>query len=245
MTQKLPFVLFLALLLVCCKSQKPKATYTSENLKIIPLTENSFIHVSYLQTDSFGKVACNGLVYMNGNKAVVVDTPVDAEVSEELIRWITETRQTTITAVVANHFHDDCVGGLEAFHQKGIPSYGNELTLELAEKEGNHIPQNGFTETLEMQVGNGTIIHRFIGEGHTRDNIVSYVPEDQLLFGGCLVKEMNASEGYLGDANVSEWSITALQVKNTFPELKIVIPGHGSHGGTELLDYTAQLFKEP
>lgn len=242
----IPVFLFLLLLTgFACKSAKNSIAYSSETLKILPMSQNSFIHVSYLQTDSFGKVACNGLVYMNGNEAVVVDTPVDAEVGEELIRWISETQQKTITAVVANHFHDDCVGGLEAFHQKGIPSYGNELTLELAQKEGNQVPQNAFSEILEMKVGDGKIIHQFVGEGHTRDNIVSYVPEDQLLFGGCLVKEVDASKGYLGDANVNAWSATALNARKTFPDAKIVIPGHGQHGGTELLDYTAQLFKEP
>lgn len=57
---------------------------------------------------------------------------------------------------------------------------------------------------------------------------------------------MDASKGgYLGDANVNEWSSTAVKVKNAFPDAKIVSPGHGQHGGTELLDYTAELFKEP
>lgn len=79
MRARIPVFLFLLLLTgLACKSAKNNIAYSSEKLKILPLSQNSFIHVSYLQTDSFGKVACNGLVYMNGNEAVVVDTPVDA-----------------------------------------------------------------------------------------------------------------------------------------------------------------------
>lgn len=28
------------------------------------------------------------------------------------------------------------------------------------------------------------------------------------MFGGCLIKELDAGKGYLGDANVADWSST-------------------------------------
>ena len=40
----------------------------------------------------------------------------------------------------------------------------------------------------------------YFGEGHTKDNIMGYFTEDQALFGGCLIKKVGASKGYLGDA---------------------------------------------
>jgi hypothetical protein len=45
------------------------------------------------------------------------------------------------------------------------------------------------------------------------------------LFGGCLLKELDASKGYLGDANVSAWSDTVEKVKKEYPDVKIVIRG--------------------
>jgi len=230
------------LLQLSCKSQKTDTTYTSETLKIIPVTKNSFVHVSYLETDSYGKVACNGLIYMDEDQAIVFDTPVDDSTSEELIRWITDTKKHKITAVVINHFHDDCLGGLAPFHQQNIPSYANEKTIVLAKKEGNQIPKIGFDTRKELTVGNQKISNKYIGEAHTQDNIVSYIPNEQVLFGGCMVKSLDATKGYLGDANESEWSNTIEKIKQTYPNLKIVIPGHGDFGGTELLDYTAKLF---
>jgi len=234
--------LFFMLLQLSCKSQKTDTTYTSETLKIIPVTKNSFVHISYLETDSYGKVTCNGLIYMDEDQAIVFDTPVDDSTSEELIRWITDTKKHKITAVVINHFHDDCLGGLAPFHQQNIPSYANEKTIVLAKKKGNKIPKIGFDTRKELTVGNQKISNKYIGEAHTQDNIVSYIPSEQLLFGGCMVKSLDATKGYLGDANESEWSITIEKIKQTYPNLKIVIPGHGDFGGTELLDYTAKLF---
>jgi metallo-beta-lactamase class B len=85
--------------------------------------------------------------------------------------------------------------------------------------------------------------NEYFGEGHTKDNIVSYFPSEKVLFGGCLIKEVNASKGYLGDANISEWSGTVQSVKRKYGNAKIVLPGHGKPGGMELLDYTIELFK--
>ena len=244
MNYKSPLIILLfSVLLLSCKSQNGNRTYSSETLKIIPISQNSYIHVSYLQTEDYGKVACNGLVYMNAGDAVVFDTPIDTETSNELIDWITKTKEHKIKAVVVNHFHDDCLGGVDAFHQLNIPSYANNKTIELAKKEGNPLPQIGFDQVNEIILGNKKIINRHFGEAHTRDNIVSYIPSEHLLFGGCPVKSLNATKGYLGDANTDEWSSTISKIKTAYPDLKIVIPGHGDHGGTELLDYTISLFK--
>jgi metallo-beta-lactamase class B len=76
------------------------------------------------------------------------------------------------------------------------------------------------------------------------DNIVGYFPADQVLFGGCLIKEVNASKGYLGDANVAAWSETVSRIKQAYPQVDYVVPGHGAHGHKELLDYTVELFRE-
>jgi len=47
----------------------------------------------------------------------------------------------------------------------------------------------------------------------------------------------------LGDANVSAWSGTVEKVKKEYPNVKIVVPGHGDYGDGRLLDYTIILFK--
>ena len=63
------------------------------------------------------------------------------------------------------------------------------------------------------------------------------------MFGGCLIKELDANKGYLGDANVSEWSATVEKVKKEYPDVKIIVPGHGDYGDKKLLDYTINLFR--
>lgn len=222
---------------------KPKEVYTSESLLVTQITENSFIHTSYKQTTDFGYVPCNGLIVRSKGEAIIFDTPTNDEGANELIKWITETLHAQINAIIPTHFHDDCLGGLKAFHENNIPSYAYFKTIALAKESHLIPPQNSFVDTLTLEVGDEYITAKYFGEGHTKDNIVGYFSCDNVLFGGCLIKAYSANKGYLGDANIKTWSSTVEKVKKEYPNAKIVVPGHGKHGNKKLLDYTIKLFR--
>ncbi|WP_347218549.1 CHM family subclass B1 metallo-beta-lactamase [Chryseobacterium sp.] len=241
-------IILFSLIILSCGSQHSnnftaKEIYSSENLIITQISENSFIHTSFKQTNDFGNVPCNGLIVKNGNETIVFDTPTNDKSSEELIQWINKTLHSKINAIIPTHFHDDSLGGLLAFHNHHIPSYSYSKTIELARENNFVTPQNSFNNALVLKIGNETVTAKFFGEGHTKDNTVGYFPSENILFGGCLLKELEAGKGYLGDANVSTWSTTVENVKKEYPNVKIVVPGHGEYGDQKLLTYTINLFK--
>ncbi len=217
--------------------------YKSKELIINQLTPNSFQHISFLKTDDFGWVACNGLVVRDKDEVIIFDTPVDQESAEQLIKWIQTELKCAIKGIIPTHFHNDCLGSLETFKRANISTYGYFKTIALAKEKSYSSPQKSFRNKLKLKLGNEKVEVRFLGEGHTIDNVVGYFNKDEILFGGCLVKEMNASKGFLGDANLKEWSSTVNKVKSCFPNVKIVVPGHGISGDQSLLDYTIALFK--
>ncbi len=224
-------------------TQNEPAVYESETLIVKRISEHSFIHVSFLETENFGKVPCNGLVVISDKKAVVLETPVNNEVSMELIRWVENEQNARIKAVIVHHFHIDCLGGIEAFHQKRIPSLSTKLTIDLALKKGYSPPKTIIESGEPFKIGNLRLVSSFFGPAHTLDNIVTYIPEEAVLFGGCMVKAIKAGKGNLQDADPGAWSGTIGKIKMRYPDLKIVIPGHGDPGGMELLDYTIGLFE--
>ena len=181
------------------------------------------------------------MVYLHGNEAIVFDTPTNNDAAGELIKWVGKRR---IKAVVATHFHNDCLGGLAQFHKEGIPSYANQTTIALAQANKEIVPQNSFGKKMVFDIGGDVVHAEFFGQGHTMDNVVGYVPSKKTLFGGCLIKQLNASKGNLEDANVKAWASTVENIIKEIPDLELVIPGHGEHGGTELLEYTITLFNE-
>ncbi len=222
---------------------KPKEVYKAADLIITQIQENSFEHTSFKQTNDFGYVPCNGLIVRNNGEAIVFDTPTNDTTSAALIKWIKATLHCNINAIIPTHFHDDCLGGLQAFHDSGIPSYAYFKTIELAKENRFVVPKKGFSDSLVLSVGYECILVKFFGEGHTKDNVVGYFASENVLFGGCLIKETGASKGYLGDANIAAWSATVERIKKQYPKVKLVVPGHGAFGNNKLLDFTIALFK--
>jgi metallo-beta-lactamase class B len=200
-----------------------------------------------MHSEQFGKVMANGLIYINGNEAVIMDTPPTDKQSRELLDWLKKNyKDVKVKAIIVNHFHSDCLGGLKTFHDEGIESWSHRLSPELLtlKKDTFEMPQKTFSSSITLQVGGKKVECFYPGEAHTRDNIVAWVEDEKVIFGGCMVKAMNAGKGNLADANVGEWSKTIERVAKKYPAARVVVPGHGDHGGTELLDFTAKLFKE-
>lgn len=240
-------ITFLFSLTICSvKGQtKQNEVVVTEGLSIIQLSNNLYQHVSELITTDFGKVKCNGLIYINKKEAIICDTPATEELSKHLLSWMRKNYPgVKIKAVVINHFHADCLAGLREFHQAGIKSYAHQLAPELLRirKDTSEIPQNLFSESLEIKVGDKKVVNYYVGEAHTRDNIFTWIPAETAIFGGCMVKAMDAGKGNLADANIGAWPNTIKKIKSLCPSATIVVPGHGDAGGQELLDYTIDLF---
>ncbi|MDO6388946.1 subclass B1 metallo-beta-lactamase [Pontibacter sp. BT731] len=220
-----------------------RKSYTSETLEVHKIADQVYQHLSFLETQSFGKVPCNGMVVIDQQEAIIFDTPTTDQASLELIDWVEQRLGCKVKAVVATHFHQDCLGGLPAFQRRGIPTYASHKTIALAKANRTAVPENGFHKELTFEVGNEKVLVLYPGKGHTHDNVVGYFPKAEAMFGGCLIKEVGAGKGNLADADTVAWPLTVANLKTAYPRVKHVIPGHGKVGGPELLDYTVRLFE--
>ena len=206
----------------------------SDKLTLIKLTDRTYIHTCQNN---------NGLVFINAGKALIVSTPASDEETQNLIDWVEKEQGAKIKAYVIDRWHPDAMGGIDIVHKNGIKTYAYELTQEIAKKKGLAVPQTGFNPKTEIQIGDEAVICHFLGEAHTRDGIVVWIPSEQILFGGNEIRNFKGWVGNIGDANLDKWSETATHIKREYGHAKIVIPGHRKHGGSELIDYTINLYK--
>jgi len=214
----------------------------SDNLQLIQVSENAFIHVSYANTTNYGRVAANGLIFITGKQAFLFDSPWTDQQTEELVTWIRNNLNTEIVGFVPNHWHEDCMGGLEYLHKQGIRSYANQLTIDIANTEGLPVPKQGFSDSLELRLGEKVIDCYYLGAAHSTDNIVIWIPSEQILFPGCMVKDIRSENlGNTADGDLTAYPKTLAKLIKKFPSAKIVIPGHGNYGGLELIKHTQEL----
>ncbi len=73
---KILFVLVISLIALSSFAQKkvifkPKEIYKTSSLVITQISENAFKHVSFLQTNDFGYVPCNGLIVRSNNEIII------------------------------------------------------------------------------------------------------------------------------------------------------------------------------
>ena len=239
------FLVLMLILFVSLSAQNKNEIIVNSDLKLIQLSENIFLHISNLTFESGAKYPCNGVIYFNNNDCIIVDTPPSDSLTKNLIDWIKENRKEKIVGIVATHWHNDCAGGLQAFHNENIKSYSLDLTRDTLIVEKLPFPQNVFSDSLKISAGNNFAELYYFGGGHVKDNIVVWFEDEKILFGGCLVKSAEAKTlGYLNDADLNNWDKTLLKVKKRFSDAEIIIPGHGKVSGMEAVDNSIKLIKE-
>lgn len=217
----------------------------TDNLVVSPLSGKAYLYVATAEISGWGRVPSNGLILVEGERAFLFDTPIDNAQTKELTDWIAATLKAKVIGFVPNHWHGDCMGGLGYLHRIGVRSYANQMTVDIAKTKGLPVPQTGFADSLYLKLGETDICCYYLGGGHSADNIVVWFPSEKILFGGCLLKDVHTrSLGNLSDAVIKEWPVTVQKVLDKFPEAVIVVPGHGSVGGKELIEHTRDLLLE-
>lgn len=217
------------------------------SLKFEEITSNVFLVKSYREFENVKEpdkpiiIDSNSLVYINGKDAYLVDTPWNSSNMPQLMTWI-EKRGLTLRKVVFTHSHEDRTAGLGYLQNHKIETYASTLTNELLEEDNQKITTHEILGNELILVKNKIEIF-YPGEGHTKDNLVVWLPEEKVLFGGCLIRANETDNlGWTGDANINDWADSAKKVLTKYPQAKLIIPGHGKVGkGTGIIVHTMKL----
>ncbi len=217
----------------------------ASGLELRPLADHVWQYTTSVEMEGWGLVPANGLLIAAGDTMIMVDTPWNDSLTVNLMDHMEQQQQRVSQwLIIPTHFHDDCMGGLAAAHLRGAESIALDSTRAIAESRGLPLPLRVFSGDTSLVV-NGQVLDLFWpGGAHTSDNIVVYLPESELLFGGCMIKCTGArSLGNLQDADLPHWSAALDAVVTRFGDSVIVVPGHGPAGGRELLYHTKQLLE--
>nr|WP_256489823.1 subclass B1 metallo-beta-lactamase [Pleionea sp. CnH1-48] len=218
----------------------------SQKVEINKLTDGVWVHVSE-HTLSNGKTyPSNGLIIQDGKTLTLVDTPWDAPKTQILMKQIQQQINLPITKAVVTHFHYDRTGGADVLKTAGIPVYGHPLTKPLALKENNPTPDHLLQKlgTINTKVTLGNMQLMYPGAAHAEDNIVVWLPEHKILYGGCAVRAAEAKTmGNTADGNLVSWQHAMDHLMQAFADIKVVVPGHGNSGTKKLITHTQQLLK--
>jgi metallo-beta-lactamase class B len=216
----------------------------NSELKITHLTADFHVFTTYKM---FGtkKQSANGMYLVTDSGVVVFDSPWDTSPFQPLLDSIKLKHNKKVIINIATHSHEDRTSGIDFYRQNGIKTFTTKLTDEISIE--NNRPRAEFLMKKDtiFTVGKYKFQTYYGGEGHTKDNIVIWFDNEKILYGGCLVKSIDAKDlEYVGEANIKEWSKTIKKVQKKFKEPKFIITGHHSWESTKTLEHTLKLIKQ-
>lgn len=238
-----------ALLMAGCQSHDTHHLdhHPEENpgVQVTPLQPGLWMHTSYNTFDGV-LYPSNGLIVKEGGHLVLLDSAWGAGATEELLTWINEEIDLPVARALSTHFHDDRTGGVEVLKAAGIEVWSHSMTRRLSAEEGNPVPPNALAGLRQPgSIANfGSLEVLYPGAGHARDNVMVWLPEQKLLYGGCAVRELATDHlGNTADADLDHWPKAIRHAQARYPDAETVIPGHGEPGGPELLEHMHELFE--
>ncbi|WP_037374680.1 MBL fold metallo-hydrolase [Sedimenticola selenatireducens] len=183
-------------------------------------------------------------IIIGDDGVMVIDTQATPDMAQDVIRRIREVTDKPIKYVVLSHYHAVRVMGASAYNADHI--IASQATYDLIVERGQFDfdsevgrfprlfqgvesvpgltwPSIAFESSMTLWMGKRRVELMHVGRGHTKGDIVVWLPEEKVLFSGDLV-EFGATP-YTGDAYLSDWPQTLANVRALGAEK--LVPGRG------------------
>lgn len=198
-------------------------------------------------------------VVLSDGAALVIDTRMTPRQAQEIRSDLRRLTSLPVEVVVNTHGHSDHAFGNANFRPATI--WGHVGCGPFIERTGEEqrsrqirnlpemaddlrgvvfdVPDRSFDHEAVIELGGRRIELRYLGRGHTGHDIVLSVPDAGVLFAGDLLE--NGAVPSFGDSYPLDWPAT---VEAIVPLVdRVVVPGHGDHGGVEFVHAQRAAFR--
>jgi peptidoglycan/xylan/chitin deacetylase (PgdA/CDA1 family) len=260
-------------MLACASfSSAPPAISTADNAIATPaepptevtltrLTDTLWLHTSTREQEGVGRFPSHGLLVERPGGGLLIDSAWGSAATVELLEQIERELGQLPRAAIVSDFHDDRAGGTAALEAAGVEVWSSPGIIarliaasEPAPAHALELTQASWSGTLadvDVEVW-------FPGAGHSPENLVVWLPDQRVLFGGCLLRAYESRGlGNLDDADLGAWAPTLRAVRERVADadskpgheasgagrarVELVVPSHGDVGGPALIDHSLAL----
>lgn len=212
-----------------------------------PIAEGVWVHTTNYTLPGQAPISTNGLVVVDGDAVTLIDAAWGELATLSLIETVRDATQLPVTRLIVSHHHADRTQGVDAAEREGLEVFTHPDTPTLAARAGWPVPNTSVAALKDPQSRTrvGKVEIAFPGHGHAPDNLVAYLPDSRILYGGCAVRGGGAETlGNVDDADLDAWAQSLNWVKATYPDTILVVPGHGKGGDLSLLDATIAMIAD-
>lgn len=209
-----------------------------------PIGDGVWVHTTNYRLPGQSPIPVNGLVVVDGDAVTLIDGAWGELATVALLEKVRTETGKPITKMIVTHHHADRTQGVDAAEREGIEVFTHPSTPMLAARAGWPAPNTSVAalEDAQSRIRVGRIEVAFPGHGHAQDNLIAYLPDEKILYAGCIVRGAEVETlGNIADADMPKWRDSLVWAKATYPETTLVVPGHGKGANLSLIDATIAL----
>lgn len=184
-------------------------------------------------------------VIIGDDSVMVIDTQATPRMANMVIENIRSVTDKPIKFVVLSHYHAVRVLGASAYGaeqiiasdkcramvaERGQEDWDSEFERFPRLFEGHEDipgltwPTHTFSDRMTVYLGNRRVDLMHLGRAHTAGDVVTYVPDQEVVFSGDVVEYHSAC--YCGDGHFGDWGNTIDAIAALKP--KSIVPGRGA-----------------
>lgn len=214
-----------------------------KEMAITHLTGDFYIYTTYNFYDGI-PFPSNSMYVVTEKGIVMIDTPWDPDYTKPLVDSIQKVHNMKVIMCLVTHFHDDRTAGLDILKKMGVKTYSTSMTKRLCKQRNEKQAEFVINRDTTFNFGNHSFSTYYPGAGHAPDNIVVWFDKEKILYGGCLVKSLDAEKlGNVVDANISSWMNCIKDLMKRYANAVYIIPGHEGWESTKSLKHTLKLLE--
>jgi glyoxylase-like metal-dependent hydrolase (beta-lactamase superfamily II) len=188
----------------------------------------------------------NGLIVATREGALLVNTTPTLAGTRALLAWVRRELPRPVRLAVITSAAPARMGGIAALVEAKIPVHATERTAERARRSGLGWTRDHFSFDSGARIRAGRYsLELFLPEGgNAPDDLLVWIPEARVLFGGALVCDAEAALGPMSPALLNRWSQAVRRTRELSRGVRWVVPGEGDAGDAALLDRTLALLQQ-
>jgi len=227
------------------------------NLKPIQVTQNTYFVQGFPEMGSSKNqnFISNAGFVVTPKGVVVVDALGSPALAQRLLNEIAKITKQKVVAVIVSHYHADHIYGLQVFKQAGAKIYAQELSKDYLNSDaarqrletsridfspwvnsGTYLvaADQWIKSEKTLTLGGVDFLISKVGPAHTSEDLMVFIPSEEVLFVGDLV--FRGRIPFVGNADSKGWLASLDRIEGLKP--KIVIPGHGAYSPNPTQDIT-------
>ena len=211
------------------------------------LADGVWVHTTNYRLPGQQPIGVNGLVVVDGDAVTLLDGAWGELATVALLERIKTATGKPVTRMIVTHHHADRTAGVDAAERAGVEVFTHPTTPALAARAGWSVPNTSVAALAEPKSRTrvGKVEVAYPGPGHASDNLVVYLPEEKILYGGCMVRGAGVTTlGNTEDADLERWVESLDWTRGTYGEATTVVPGHGKGSTLVLLAATRAMLGE-